>query len=155
MKKTLVLLLALMPLSLTLAAENIYTWTDERGVVHFSTKPPRGNPNAEIMARPGLHDRAGANNVTENQSDEEEVKEEEVKEEGVKEENNESQRLDPEVKTPEEIAYCEALANNIKTLQSSPRVRIKRPDGEYEILDKDEHQGEIERIQKLQKELCS
>lgn len=145
MKKTLVLLLALMPLSLTLAAEDIYTWTDERGVVHFSAKPPRGNLNAEIMAKPDLHDLARANKVTEDKTEDE----------TAEEDNSGSQSVEPEPRTPEEVAYCKSLASNLKTLQSSPRVRVKRPDGEYEILGKDERKGEIERIQTLQKEFCS
>ncbi|USE36308.1 hypothetical protein [Endozoicomonas sp. SCSIO W0465] len=61
---------------------------------------------------------------------------------------------EPRPKTEEERAYCNSLKGNIAMLKSSPRLRIKNKNGEYEILDDAGRQKEMARINKLLNEFC-
>ncbi|MFK0570619.1 DUF4124 domain-containing protein [Endozoicomonas sp.] len=133
------------------AAEPIYKWKDDHGIVHFSTTPPKNQTNTEVMAKPEVQKISGdASQMTED---------EEYREETVKEQTPEPATaeliIEPQQKTAEELAYCNSLKGNIAKLKSSPRIRVKSKDGEYEILDNAARQKEIDRISTLLDSFCA
>lgn len=142
--KQLLLLFALL-LPITGAAEPIYKWKDAQGVVHFSTTPPKKQANTEVMAKPELQ--KISDDVSQMTADEDNSNATANKQ--ATESTEESQQ-----KTKEELAYCNTLQGNMTMLNSSPRVRIKNKDGEYEVLDDTARQKEISRIKKLLNEFC-
>ena len=139
MKKIGILLLILLP-GLVIS-DQIYRWTDENGVVHFSHKPPREATDHEKIDKPEVADISNS----EQASQEEITDNKETVPESVLEADN---------MTPERMAYCDKLRQNLKTMKSSPRIRIKREDGEFEILDDKARQAEQDRLEKLLKESC-
>ena len=143
--KQLLFLIALM-LSSAAIAEPIYKWKDNKGVVHFSTTPPEQQNNTETIAKPDPQRISnGDSQMTQNKEDSETAVKKQA-EEPIEE---------PQQKTEEELAYCKSLKGNIAMLKSSPRVRIKNKNGEYEILDDSGRQKEIARINKLLNEFCN
>lgn len=138
-------LLALL-LPVTGITDSIYKWIDSEGVIHFSTTPPRDQEKTVVMAKlkpQKLSD--NANKMTETSEDREKISDHQK----IETTPQESQR-----KSEEQIAYCNALKGNIAMLKSSPRIRVKRSDGEYEILDDGGRDKEVSRIQKLMNEFC-
>ena len=142
--KQLLFLFALL-LTITGAAEPIYKWKDDQGVIHFSTTPPKKQTNTEVMAKPELQKISDdANQMTEDEDHSEAT----VKKKTIEPTD------EPQQKTEEELTYCNTLKGNMTMLNSSPRVRVKNKDGEYEILDDTARQKEITRIKKLLNEFC-
>ncbi len=143
MKRLLFLFALLLPIAG--AAEPIYKWKDDQGVVHFSTTPPKKQENTEAIAKPELQK---LSNDVSQMSEDEENNETAVKKQAV----DADEKSLP--KTKDELAYCNTLQGNMSMLKSSPRVRIKNKDGEYEILDDAARQKEITRINKLLNDFC-
>ena len=140
MIKRLLLLLIILPL--WGQAGPVYKWVDEKGVVHFSTKPHHEAEDVETLEAsesPRIGGESNSQKDSENSEETSDTVEEVV-------ENN--------APTPEQIEYCKILKNNLKTLKSSPRVRMKKENGEFEILGDNARQAEIDRIEKSIKETC-
>ena len=136
MKKIGILLLILLP-GLVIS-DQIYRWTDENGVVHFSHKPTREATDHEKIDKPDIsHSEQASQEAT---TDKKETVPEPV--------------LEADNMTPERMAYCDKLRQNLNTMKSSPRIRIKREDGEFEILNDKARQAEQDRLKKLLKESC-
>ena len=139
MFKQLLLLLVIVPL-LGQAAP-VYKWVDEKGVVHFSSKPHHEAEDVETLEATEVPRTDGA-------SDKQNVKDNEEVSETVEE------VVESNAPSPEQIEYCKILNNNLKTLKSSPRVRMKKDNGEFEILGDKARGSEISRIEKAIKETC-
>ena len=139
MFKRLLLLLVMVPL-LGQAAP-VYKWVDEKGVVHFSSKPHHEAEDIETLEAAEAPRTSGSSDKQNTEDNEEASK---IVEEVV--ESN--------TPTPEQIEYCKILKNNLKTLRSSPRVRMKKDNGEFEILGDEARESEIGRIEKSIKESC-
>ena len=139
MIKRLLLLLIILPM--WIQAGSVYKWVDEKGVVHFSSKPHYEAEDVETFEASKSPRIGGEPNEQDSQNNEEST---EANEENV--DNSEP--------TPEQIEYCNILKSNLKTLKSSPRVRMQKENGEYEILGDEARQSEIDRIEKSIKESC-
>lgn len=122
-------------------AAPVYKWVDEKGVVHFSSKPHHEAEDVEALDAPASPQIGGesSDQNTNNNEDTSEVVEEVT---------------DSKAPTPEQIEYCKILKSNLNTLKSSPRVRMKKDNGEFEILGDESRQAEIDRIEKSIKESC-
>ena len=119
MKQLLVIMLILMPLAGM--ADQIYRWTDEKGVVHFSSKPLDKSQDHELMPLPDAPTPTPGTRKTafvESKTDDPQPQQ-----------TPERSSSQP---TQEEIEYCKKLTANINTLNNSSRVRIKRDNGEFE-----------------------
>ena len=139
MKKWLLLLLVIIPL--WGQAGSVYTWIDEKGVVHFSSKPHHEAEDVETLEtpQPPRMSKASSDQKAENSEENPETAEE---------------IAENQPPTPEQIEYCKILKSNLNTLKSSPRVRMKKANGEFEILGDEARQAEIDRIEKAIEESC-
>ena len=133
------ILLVLMPLAGT--SDQIYRWTDEKGVVHFSSKPIDESLDHELMPIPD----APTPTPGSQRQETDDAKEAEQKA---------PRTVETSGPTQEEIEYCKKLTTNINTLKNSPRVRIKKANGEFEILGDEGKKAEMDRLNKLMKEFC-
>ncbi len=137
MKKTLLLLLTLLPG--LLMADKIYKWTDTNGTVHFSHKPPQHSQSADVLDLPefpsihGSSDARAVAEIVEKRSD------------------TETSQVSEQASLK---AYCASLMSNMETLKNSPRVRVKKDNGEYDILDDEGRKSEMARIERLLQENC-
>ncbi|OED42650.1 hypothetical protein ACH42_12005 [Endozoicomonas sp. (ex Bugula neritina AB1)] len=138
MKRLLMIMLVLMPLAGI--TDQFYRWTDEKGVVHFSSKPLDETQDHELIPLPDVP--ALTPGVQHSKSTKEET------------EDAPQMSADAPQPTQEDIEYCNTLTTNINTLKNSPRVRIKREDGTFEILGDEARKAEITRLKKLQNDFC-
>lgn len=139
MAKQLLLLLIILPL--WVQAGSVYKWVDEKGVVHFSSKPHHEAEDVEMVdasESPRIGGEAERQDSQNNNESTEPVKE----------------VVDNSAPTPQQLEYCNALKSNLKTLNSSPRVKKQKPNGEYEVLGDEARQSEIDRIMKSLEESC-
>lgn len=140
MRQLLIMMLVLMPLAGI--SDQLYRWTDDKGVVHFSSKPLDSDQEHELIPLPD------APTPTPGGLPSEPAEQEKVVEQPPQFAVENAQP------TQEDIEYCRQITTNMKTLKNSPRVRIKRENGEYEILGDDARQAEIDRLAKLLKDFC-
>ena len=139
MKRLLMIMLILMPL--VGISDPIYRYTDEKGVVHFSDKPVNEGQGHELIPLPN----APTPTPGKTKSEPVEAKTQETQAERTAENTQPSQ---------EEVEYCKTLAANMNTLKNNPRVRVKKANGEFEILDDDGKKANMDRLNKLMKEFC-
>ena len=141
MKRLLMIMLILMPL--VGISDQIYRYTDEKGIVHFSDKPINEGQDHELIPLPDAPTPTPMQGKAKSESAESSTTEEKTEKTA---ENNQP--------TQEEIEYCKTLAVNMNTLENTPRVRIKKANGEFEILGEESKKAEIERLKMLMKEFC-
>ncbi|GAB1256319.1 DUF4124 domain-containing protein [Aurantivibrio plasticivorans] len=143
LRRTLPLLCCLGFLSLsTHAAQTFYKWIDEEGVTHYSAQKPHGQQADEVTIRGGRQTSQSSSQAstpanTNNQKDS-----------SPETTSNEEEfsRKDPE--------RCNWAKDNLATLQSYSRVRVKEDNGELRYLSDKEKQSKIRDIQKIIDEAC-
>ncbi len=140
MKKWLTIMLILTPA--LVAAKQIYKWTDEDGVVHFSSKPVDETQTHDLVPLPTV---PALNSGTTKK------KAEAASRSVTKDTEFVSEEREP---TQEEIDYCNKLNDNIRALMITPRVKIERDNGEYEVLDNEGRKKEIEQLKALKNDFC-
>ena len=120
-----------------LAGNELYRWQDDRGnQVNSDRPPPAGIPYEVISTDSGLVRRV---NVADPLSKPEQ---EAPPEESAAADNAETPASQPVKKNPK---YCEQAKQNLQTLETAPRVRMRDEDGEYRYLTDDERAGQIRR----------
>ena len=150
MKKSTCLLIGILGLSissLTLAATQVYKWTDENGVVHYSESPPAdagkvktttltvhgqpvdddSTPATTPAAAPASSGKPAAKKLTQEQSD------------AAKAENQ---------------AQCDEWKNDISSLNDHGRIRVMGDDGTSKFLSDEEKQKRISDDQESMNKLC-
>ena len=141
MTKILMLLLILIPVILVPVsgqAAPVYKWTDDRGVIHYSAKPHHEIENIETIETPDYSERTNISTDSENEAMD----------------TDQPEEVENNTPSPEQLARCKVLKSNLNTLKSSPRVRIKRENGEFEILSDNARKAEASRIEKEINESC-
>jgi len=119
-------LIACLCASLPLAAEELYRWTDDKGVVHYTDQPPPAGTKFEKR----------------------EVKVDEAPPPAATPRN--------ETAAAKPSAACERVRQNIKVLEGSGGVSMDLDgDGQAEALDDVTRKRELERSRELEKTLCS
>ncbi|WP_263081229.1 DUF4124 domain-containing protein [Endozoicomonas sp. Mp262] len=116
-----------------LAADKVYKWLDNNGVIHYSVEPP-------VITRPGdIKMDAGEILFYEPQ---------------VSPEYDKTSYVINAADEPEPSAYCQKIRQNLVTLYKNDRVRIKQPDGTYHELDNHQKKAKIDEISALLKQHC-
>lgn len=124
--------------------QQIYQWTDERGVVQFGQLPPANTPYHQRDIRAPapiggeLRDPAPLQTETS------------TTEANGSAEQRQQQRAEAE----QRIAYCAQLRADLTTLQNNPRLRRTNADGEVERIGEDERQRLIQEAQQNLQEHC-
>lgn len=113
-----------------------YKWVDDKGVVHFSERPPLATTAEKITTRTRVpvKEEAPATNTTGNTE--------------VNATNNNAQvsTLDPN--------RCNTETARLKNLTSGARIRMLGPNGEPTYLDKSQVEAEIKKSQQAISESC-
>lgn len=133
----LITLLALSLLCSSAIGQQIYQWTDERGVVQFGQLPPANAPYHQLDIRApapisGELRAPAPLPITPNS-------------EGSSAADRQHQQVVAE--TAELNRYCAQLRENLTTMQNNPRLRRTNADGEVERIGEDERQRLIQQTQ--------
>ncbi|MDT8408756.1 MAG: DUF4124 domain-containing protein [Wenzhouxiangellaceae bacterium] len=137
--RNLLLILALIALSTTLAAQSFYKWVDDQGTVHFSSEPPLDrdyetiNTTGRVL---GSTAPAAAPAI-----------------EAAPEPAAQMPRQrapDPELIA----ARCQQARENLFWLQAKRRIVVERDDGSEEFIDAEEQQKMAQQSQALIDEWC-
>ena len=123
------------------AAETVYKWTDNRGQVHYSERPPQGAQAEAIKPETGHSEP-----VTYTTATDEKASEEKKDKEGKKVGSEKSALKDPE--------RCDSARKNLDTLKTYARIKIKGDDGEYRFLTPDEQTQKTAEATKAIEESC-
>jgi hypothetical protein len=131
MRRALPVLICLLMMSPAVLSEQFYKWQDEKGVWHYSAKPPKDQPADKLQVR------ASASKPEED-------------EEGEEEEAADKSKTE----TPES-ANCKAARNNLYVLNTNREVaKDLDGDGEVETLTLDQHQEEIALAERMIAAFC-
>lgn len=117
------------------AADKVYKWTDEKGLMHYSERPPLGTQTE--LVRPDISHSEPVNYETATPEKEKEVK---------KASNDKNALKDPE--------RCDAARKNLDMLNTYTRIKVKGDDGEYRFLTPDEKQQQANEASKAIEESC-
>ena|SRR5690554_3451336 len=142
--RKLMTLLALSLLCSSAMGQQIYQWTDERGVVQFGQLPPADTPyhqrDIRAPAPIGGELRKPAPLQTETDTTEADARAE--------------QRQQQREQAEQLLAYCAQLRGDLATMQNNPRLRRTNADGEVERIGEDERQRLIQATQQNLQEQC-
>ena len=115
-------------LSATLNAE-VYKWVDKDGNVHYTDKPPAGGQSIQLNVKTGKSKTPAKdlNTQVEELDEQEEV-----------ERIRKQQEQDFAKAEAEKNDYCKQLNDNLKTLQTTTRIRVTGDDGELRFMTPEE-----------------
>ena len=119
------------------APEKVYKWTDKRGVTHYGQRPPANTETEVIKPQTGHSDPvtyAPAPNAGAAQTD-----------------TNKVQTTEKPLKDPER---CSQARQNLETLKTYARIKMKGDDGEYRYLTPDEQKQKLDESAKAVEESC-
>lgn len=144
MQKSLIVVLTLGLLSTGALAQQMYQWTDERGVTQYGQLPPTGSHYRQITVKPspppGGQLRAPAPLPLKANTSAADAATEQRRQ----------QRADAEQRS----AACKKIRSNLDTLLSNPRLRRTTAAGEVERIGEDERQLMISKAQDNLRENC-
>jgi hypothetical protein len=137
-------------------SKSLYTWTDEKGVVHYTDTPPDNANAIELPAtevyRPGssgAYPQADAA-VTEDEKDPAEV---ESYADEQRKQLDEARKKSRE-KQAERERICKEARNQLETIEPSRRVYFTNDQGETERLDDEQRVAMVEKAKVLIAENC-
>ena len=116
------------------APGKVYKWTDEKGQVHFSERPPLGTQTEVVKPQIGHSEPVNYETAAA----------EKAKEEKAGTEKN-------ALKDPER---CEVARQNLEKLKTYVRIRIKDENGEYRFLTPEELTQKTNEASKAIEESC-
>lgn len=144
MQKSLIVVLALGVLSTGAWAQQMYQWTDERGVTQYGQLPPTGSHYRQITVQPspppGGQLRAPAPLP--------------LKADTSAADTAAEQRRQQRAEAEQRSTACEKVRSNLDTLLNNPRLRRTTADGEVERIGEDERQLMISKAQDNLRENC-
>ena len=117
------------------APGKVYRWTDEKGQVHYSERPPLGTQTEVVKPQIGHSEPVNYGTAATEKAKEE-------KKAGT----DKNSLKDPE--------RCEVARKNLDTLKTYARVKIKGDDGEYRFLTPDEQKQKTNEAAKAIEESC-
>lgn len=113
----------------------VYKWTDEKGLVHYSERPPLGIQTEIVKPETGHSEPVNYGSPASEKAKDEK-----------KADAGKSSQKDPE--------RCAAARKNLDTLKTYARIKIKGDDGEYRFLTPDEQQQKTNEATKAIEESC-
>ncbi|MGH1471392.1 MAG: DUF4124 domain-containing protein [Cellvibrionaceae bacterium] len=129
-----------------MAAKNYYKWTDAEGVTHYSAQRPNNTDSEAVSIK-------GGRTVTENSTDTKASQtENKPKPAGSVKEEDLAPGETVEV-FEKDLERCKAAKDNLKLLQTSPRIRTNN-DGEVKFMSDDERATRINESQQAIEESC-
>lgn len=133
----------LLTLSVSAMASQVYKWVDDKGVTHFGTQPPQGQPATQINTKvPQIRSVAPTSTPsTDSASDAQKAIDEKVKQ-------------DVAAKEDERKKYCEQVRTSLSQLKNNPRIRVTEENGEVRRIDENERQTRIQEAEKAIQEHC-
>ncbi len=117
------------------APGKVYKWTDEKGRVHFSERPPLGT-QTEVV-KPQIGHSEPVNYET-----------------AAPEKTKEEKKVVTDKNTLKDPDRCDAARKNLDTLKTYARIKIKGEDGEYRFLTPEEQQQKTNEATKAIEESC-
>lgn len=127
---TLLMIAATAPVS----ADNYYKWVDEQGITHYGERPPKNTTSSKGKTQTGHSEPSTYTSV---KKEVEKVAEKETPKQDLK---------DPE--------RCAAAKNNLETIRTSARIKVKGDDGQFRYLNQAEIQERKQKAQKAVQESC-
>ena len=130
------------------AETKLYQWTDENGVVHFTSEPPPEQVEAtersvrEIPKAGTVRPRGPASAESAEGSAEESAEE------------TATARVDPADEERLRRERCEQGRAWVAGIEPADRIRVQRPDGSVEFLQGEDRIAELERARKMVAENC-
>ena len=132
--------------ALPLQAEEIYTWTDAEGVVHFSATPPPGQQVSKETLRYHRGDPAAAEAAQQRWQGEEEATD---KQSGAREREAASAALGAE-----RARNCATAREIVQSLESAPATRYRREDGSFQSYTPEEVAQRLDEARARESEYC-
>jgi len=117
------------------APDKFYKWTDNKGQVHYSERPPQGTQAEAIRPETGHSEPVTYATATDKKASEEK-----------KVGSEKSSLKDPE--------RCDSARKNLDTLKTYTRIKIKGDEGEYRFLTPDEQTQKTAEATKAIEESC-
>lgn len=109
-------------------ADAYYRWVDKNGVTHYTTTPPKNGKSVIINTKTGGHKSASPFKESPSEQDLAQTKKKE--------------------------AICATAKANLKTLQTSEKVKMTDEYGEEKVMSDKERKAELERAKTAIKEHC-
>ena len=134
------------------ASAEVYKWTDENGVTHYSQTPPPDGQEAEIQDLPESHEGVNPNPGTEASqigSEGEELSTADLR----RQELADSRKARAEEQAATE-ALCLDTEQLLAQLEPSRRVFYTNEDGETVRMDDEKRVAEVQRLKDIQSDHC-
>lgn len=127
----------------TAADAEVYKWTDEDGVTHYTEQPPPDRGEASV-----LDPQVGApsSQGPEQQGNEQQGTEQTAEPDDAAGEGEDTQSVE---------AFCKELRQNIETLKGDGPVKVRTGEDTLKTLDGEERQARLERAQSQLESQCS
>ena len=122
---SLVLSIALSTLLSTSHAAKVYHWVDERGVPHYSEKPPRESQSETLNIRSTGRGTASSSTSSETSNLNKEVK-------------TESEEKTETISVADKAKYCQQARALLEQMNGNTQRRFKQPDGSFRKFDQTE-----------------
>ena len=119
-------------------AKEYFKWTDDKGVTHFTTAPPKDRPSETVNTYAGsstTYDPAAAT-AQSKEGQEEKSKLEKTKEDEAKAASQKEEK-------------CKRVSDQIKVLKERDRVRMLDKEGNERVLSPEEQQAKTAELQKF------
>lgn len=136
------------------AMAQIYKWTDEKGVTHYSADPPPANASnasqVKVQTRLPSDSEAATQNLEKQRAESRKAAEA-----GKSSKAEDKKSAVPAKQPPEQYAErCKSLRGNLKTIQENARIRLTDEKGETRMLSEEEKQAKLDDTQRQIKAFC-
>ncbi len=130
------------------AMAQIYKWTDEKGVTHYSADPPPANASnasqVKVQTRLPSDSEAATQNLEKQRAESRKAAE-----------AGGEKPTTPAKQPPEKYAErCKNLQENLKTMQEHARIKLTDEKGEVRMLTDEEKQAKLDDTQRQIKAFC-
>lgn len=124
------------------AAGEIYRWTDDEGVVHYTQNPPTDREADRVKgARPPADDPEARNERID------QLREDTATEVYERQYGREA-KAEAEARTEQLAEQCSRLRQKRTDFMNNPRIRMQTDDGDYRTLTQEERQARIAKYEK-------
>jgi len=126
------------------SAEEVYKWTDEQGITHYSDIKPNDKPSQSMKVSGGKATRS----VT---STQERIKKLDAKQKSAQQKLSQEQQQETKQKLTQ--STCQSIRDNLNTLEEKNRIRINE-NGQWRYLSPEEIAEKKAEYQSILAEQC-